>query len=454
MLALCAVISSIHDLPVTHRGTKASDLAFACLAPGPSDRLPRHMPDESGRKDEWWRQKRWWMPGMVLVLLIVVGLLVGVIVVPPRLIHMRQPDTTGLGDADRAKIQAQFETDRTKAENDLRATLVTTLAGVAVAAGTGVAALNFTNSRKALEETQRQNRLSRERDRDQLELTRRGQVTERFSKAIDQLGERGEKESEKLDVRIGAIYALEQIARDTRENKVGDQEDRGGDREDEAGDLHWPIVEILTAFIRGHPPQLKPDDQASYEDLKKRELREQLDERDQQMLQELEKEKSELKVAADIQVALTVLARRESSHRDRGLVDLKGANLQGAQLSVAKLQKAMLTEANLQGAFLIRANLQGAFLRKANLQGAVLYEANLQKADLPGANLQNAILRKANLQGADLQNAHGLTQEQLDSATCNEETKLSAGLTVNVNAETGEEEDAHTRAASHDESLS
>jgi hypothetical protein len=40
-------------------------------------------------------------------------------------------------------------------------------------------------------------------------LSREGQVTDRYTKAIDQLG------SGKLDVRIGGIYALERIARDS-----------------------------------------------------------------------------------------------------------------------------------------------------------------------------------------------------------------------------------------------
>jgi hypothetical protein len=40
-------------------------------------------------------------------------------------------------------------------------------------------------------------------------LSREGQVTERYTKAIEQLG------SDKLDVRIGGIYALERVARDS-----------------------------------------------------------------------------------------------------------------------------------------------------------------------------------------------------------------------------------------------
>jgi hypothetical protein len=55
-----------------------------------------------------------------------------------------------------------------------------------------------------------------------LGLNRRGQLTERFSKAIEQLG------SDSLAVRLGGIYALEQIAFDSAE-------------------LHWSIMEVLTA---------------------------------------------------------------------------------------------------------------------------------------------------------------------------------------------------------------
>jgi hypothetical protein len=40
-------------------------------------------------------------------------------------------------------------------------------------------------------------------------LSREEQVTERYTKAIEQLG------SDKLDVRIGGIYALERVARDS-----------------------------------------------------------------------------------------------------------------------------------------------------------------------------------------------------------------------------------------------
>ena len=103
------------------------------------------------------------------------------------------------------------------------------------------------------------------------------------------------------------------------------------------------------------------------------------------------------------------------------LVDLEGANLQGANLWEANLQDAYLWKANLQDAYLWQAKLQGANLWEANLQDAYLVEANLQDAFLWEANLQDADLENANFQGAillgtHLQTAEYLTKDQLEPA--------------------------------------
>jgi hypothetical protein len=84
-----------------------------------------------------------------------------------------------------------------------------------------------------------------------------------------------------------------------------------------------------------------------------------------------------------------------------------------------------LLGANLKGAHLHGANLKGADLRGADLREANLKEANLQKALLAGANLQGT-----NLQGANLQEATALTQEQLEHASGDENTKMPEGLKV------------------------
>src|SRR5215208_6954098 len=49
----------------------------------------------------------------------------------------------------------------------------------------------------------------------ELEATRDQQVTERFTRAIEQLGATDDKGNKKLEIRLGGIYALERIARDS-----------------------------------------------------------------------------------------------------------------------------------------------------------------------------------------------------------------------------------------------
>jgi uncharacterized protein YjbI with pentapeptide repeats len=73
---------------------------------------------------------------------------------------------------------------------------------------------------------------------------------------------------------------------------------------------------------------------------------------------------------------------------------MRGANLEGADLSGA----------NLSG-----ANLEGAQLSQANLQGAEFRATNLQGADLHGANLEGA----RNLETDELAKAHSLAEATL-----------------------------------------
>jgi hypothetical protein len=211
---------------------------------------------------------------------------------------------------------------------------VAALGVLAVSIGGLIGFLNF-------RETQRQNRLARQDDRDQLELSRRGQVNERFSKAIEQLGQGGD---DKIDVRIGAIYSLEQIARDSPE------------------ELHGPVMETLTAFLRGYSntQEQKPlpgDEEAAPPAGTAAPDR-------------------TVQLRADFQAIVTVLRRRDS-RRDTQPLDLTGADLRGAILRGAHLEEADLSEAHLEGADLRGAHLEGAGLREAHLEEADLTEAHL-----------------------------------------------------------------------------
>ncbi|MGW3312362.1 pentapeptide repeat-containing protein [Streptomyces sp. NPDC001073] len=91
--------------------------------------------------------------------------------------------------------------------------------------------------------------------------------------------------------------------------------------------------------------------------------------------------------------------------------DLTRARLDRAELGSAWLVRARLTEtdltrANLTHANLLEADLAGARLRGADLGGAVLIRANLTGADLTGACLERADLTGADLSGTELTGAN------------------------------------------------
>jgi hypothetical protein len=251
--------------------------------------------------------------------------------------------------------------DLAKLQNDARTTLVQAFGGAVLLIG-----LYFTLKN--------------------LQLTQDRQITEHYTRAIEQLG------SGQLEVRLGAIYSLERIARDSARD-------------------HWPIMEILTAYVREHVPW-KEEEQRSQEEISLSET---------QLYQNYQ---SLPKLAVDIQAILTVLGRRTRTHetKEDQRLNLSYTNLQKANLGNAQLQEAYLYHAQLQGASFYRADLQGADLNfarlqraslsradfqgasfyRADLQGAELIEARLQRADLREVQLQNASLDGARLQGANL----------------------------------------------------
>jgi uncharacterized protein YjbI with pentapeptide repeats len=214
-----------------------------------------------------------------------------------------------------------------------------------------------------------------------------GQITDRFTKAIEQLGD-----TTNLAKRLGGIYVLERIAKDSPKD-------------------HWTIMEVLTAYVRENAPWKE--------------------ERGQLPLAFTDAKHQPMRPPTDIQAILTVLGRRtlryekEEHHLDlhgtdlRG-ADLSGAHLEGADLSGAHLEGADLGRAQLRGADLSGAHLERAFLGEAQLERAYLREAQLEGADLGRAQLRGADLREAQLKGAhlweaQLERAH-LREAQLEGA--------------------------------------
>lgn len=305
--------------------------------------------------------------------------------------------------------------DRFDRINEARKTLAQIIGGIAVLAGFYSTVQNLNLSRR------------------QFALAEQGQITDRLTKAIEQLGAVDSKGQKKLEVRLGGIYALARIANESERD-------------------HWPIMEVLSAYVRDNASKANQ----------------------QQPKQTLRIERfPDIKPTTDIQAILTVLATRDarSEHADQILnlreTDMQGARLRGAHFRGASLREVNLRQANLTGAdlsgadlsganlsaaSLAGANLSGAEFDKADLRGATLREANLRGAylgaDLSGAQLKGADLSEANLYGANLSGAHldfahlggaylggldlstakGLGQEQINSSRGDPYTKLPPNL--------------------------
>lgn len=214
-------------------------------------------------------------------------------------------------------------------------------------------------------------------------------TTERFSKAVEQLG------SENLHIRLGGIYSLEKLTGDSPSD-------------------YWVIAELLTAFIREQSPA-----------------------REFWLLERGE-------VSTDVKAALTVISRQKLYRRaeDEELtkcLDLSYAYLPGIKLAGAYLESANLTGANLRGASFYESNLSGANFSDAFLMEAIFVYSDLSWADFVGANLERACFREsdlmkavliqANLNGTSLEGAYNLSEDQvLNGFLC--ETKIPKEINI------------------------
>ncbi len=206
-------------------------------------------------------------------------------------------------------------------------------------------------------------------------LNRRGQITDRFIRAVAQLGDGS------LDVRVGGVYALERVAHESSKE-------------------HGPVMEVLAAFVRQHAPSSAA---------------------------------TTVRTPADVLAAMTVLERRNRAFDDpdieldlsytnlsyiklRAGADLRGMTFAHAKLDHAHLHRADLTAVDLQGASLEYARLEhahlaGSQLLAADLTRALLSGADLREARFAGTTLHRAWLIGADLRGADFRSFNGYDRQ-------------------------------------------
>jgi len=259
------------------------------------------------------------------------------------------------------KLGIPEPTARFTSENEARKTIAQIIAGIAILGG-------FYSAQR------------------QLAVTQEGQITERYTKAIEELGATDALGQKRLELRLGGIYALERIARDSEKD-------------------HWPIMEILTAYIRQNSP------------------------RSNRGQRNAEPEKP----GRDIQAIMTVIGRRQTGRDFARQLDLSGTdlhninlspavinlaypfdvNLNFALLSDADLEDANLSFARLMNAQFNRSRLRNVKFQNSDLSGASFVEADLEGADFLGANLEHTRFFHSNLTGANMHMVRGMSQEDI-----------------------------------------
>jgi len=209
---------------------------------------------------------------------------------------------------------------------------------------------------------------------EQIKVTRDGQLTDRYTKAVDQLGN-----DKSADTRIGGVYALDRIARNSPIDRHA-------------------IANVLNAFVleRARLPSVAvPDARTSSGAGRGVAGRESGQEGRLEGLLPLPWRRAEVQAAVDVL----------GQELFEGMVVLPFVDLRKAVLEEAKFVNSVFRSASLAGSVLTAADFRGATLEDARLEKANLQNAKLQGADLRNARLYGADLLGANLDGADIRGA-------------------------------------------------
>jgi hypothetical protein len=283
-------------------------------------------------------------------------------------------------------------------ENQSRATLAQILGGIVVGAGIYFAWGNLTTARE-------------------------GQITERFTRAVDQLGATDKDDNPAIEIRLGGIYALERIANESEKD-------------------YWPIMEILTAYVRKNSPyeliEFKIDlGNSKYEIVnqfqfdvywmtkKNRDLNEYY----KAILEEHSKIKPRIDVEAII-IIIKKLRKEPILHEDEDYhLNLEVCNIQGVDLNNIYLEKTSFIASSLLCTNFENTHLEGANFSKADLTSISFVNSFLQKA-----NFQDTCLDLADFREAHLKGAKNLTYKQLSKAKTLYKTELDPELEKELRA--------------------
>ena len=254
-----------------------------------------------------------------------------------------------------------------------------------------------------------------------LQLSHEAQMTERFTHAIEQIG------NDNTSVRVGGLYALQRLAKDSSSKDF------------------LPVLDIVVSYLREYALKsnelLESKYQYSGNKLRKISKPSYL----KKFILDYDEGKFERRrdgiirgLPLDVYSATSVLRellqrgntalRLQKDEELASHIELNGLKLQKSDLhdiilNYADFREATLAESNLQNSVLKyadfeNADLRGINLNNSNLEGAVLINATLSEAELKNVNLSNSALWAVNFEGANL-NGVNFKNAQLMKAKLN-----------------------------------
>lgn len=308
--------------------------------------------------------------------------------------------------------------DHLKSRDETIKNVQQALGGLIILLGVGLSFWQFRISQQQFEETLKSTR-------DQIELSRKGQVLENFKEAIHNIGENDPI------LRISGLQSLEQISRNSSEDYldavtsiiVSFLRERASEKNykkiNSDGD-NWPPVDIKTALmIIGRLPyngKNQPDLRGIF-----------LGRNDEKWADytEVKLEHVKLDKAMMNRVIMVGGSLKGSSLRES---QMQNANLEVCDLSEADLYRSQLNKANFKNATLSDTKFEGATMTGATLTLAKMPRAILTGATLGKASMLATVLNDTDIEGTDLSEVDNLTQDQVSKARGNSETKLPSHL--------------------------
>lgn len=275
--------------------------------------------------------------------------------------------------------------------------------------------------------------------------TEQGHMTDRITKAVEQLGaektvwrDGGQQSVPNLEVRLGGIYALSRVARDSPRD-------------------HISIMEILCAYVRenfpresaalyldrdiGNFPKLfESTIPAENNDLRSHYIQ-QLSTRKLKIEKlyrtivptSLKKWSESFKPRSDLQAVIRVLGERGNSEIEKAYqygeqiynfgfrLNLANSNLQGVDFEMLDFAGSLFSGCSLDGALFRKTILNDAFLNNVSACGADFYnleldsivisDSQMELCNFKDVRITNSKIYRANLNGSFLTNTRFLKTE-------------------------------------------